>query len=143
MQKQKTLCINSHSRECVHRGKCVYHAVPGRLYGLHSLNCKAAFFCVKVTDHWNISDFLAYETSIFFFRGWWWRWWWGGNLVTFSCHVPIAILHVVVDDCGLNKVVSEIVRGTSRPAGRIFMETEDMRLFVLCALLLLLKVSHS
>lgn len=53
-QKQKKLCVDLHSGECVKRRKCVYRAVTGRICGLHSPNCEAAVSCVTTSDHWTV-----------------------------------------------------------------------------------------
>lgn len=138
-QKQKKLCVNLHSGECVRRRKCVYRVVTGRICGLHSPNCEVAFSCVTTSDHWTVpglSRLRLLLLLLFFF----------GEVDPFSSIFlnPSRTelwWDLIVDDCRLNKVLSESSRRTNLSARRIW-ETEDMRLLVICALLLL-KVSNS
>lgn len=46
-RRQKKLCVNSRSGECIKRRKCVHGAATGTICGLHTANCKAGYSCVK------------------------------------------------------------------------------------------------
>lgn len=46
-RRQKKLCVNSRSGDCINRRKCVHGALTGTICGGHRANCKAGYSCVK------------------------------------------------------------------------------------------------